>query len=114
MIDLSEEQWDAVEDGVLVGPDGREFGRRTTREKRRAVDDLIQAGAPLVIYWPGGLPERTRVLWHEGGDEAAIAWSEVRGKLVSDNPDTAKGTVATAGRWQTFEDEVLVLIIWHH
>jgi hypothetical protein len=111
--DLSPEQWHAVEEGRVAAPDGRVFSRRTTREKRKAVATLVEAGAPFVTYWPGGMPEHTRLIWHDE-DDARSAWAEVRPKLTSETPDPRKGTSATAGRWETSEGEPLVVVTWHH
>jgi hypothetical protein len=111
--DMSAEQWHAVEEGSVRAPDGRVFSRRTTREKRKAVAALIEAGAPLLTYWPGGLPEKTQVVWHDQED-ALTAWAEVRARLTSENPDPRKGTSATAGRWETQDGDLLVVVTWHH
>jgi hypothetical protein len=51
--DLSERQWLEPEQGQLTGPDQRRFTRRTTRAKRREVDELIADGAPLILYYWG-------------------------------------------------------------
>lgn len=112
-VDLSAEQWHAVEDGAVTAPDGRAFSRRTTREKRKAVAALVEAGAPLLTYWPGGLPEKTQVIWHDQ-DDAKTAWAEVKPSLTSETPDARKGTSATAGRWETGQSEPLVVVTWHH
>jgi hypothetical protein len=112
-VDLSAEQWHAVEDGAVTAPDGRVFSRRTTREKRKAVAGLVEGGAPLVTYWPGGLREKTRVVWHDE-DDAKAAWSEVKGILTSETPDASKGTCVTAGRWETEDGEPLVVVTSHH
>ena len=112
-VDLSAEQWHGVEDGAVTAPDGRVFSRRTTRDKRKAVAALVEAGAPLLTYWPGGLPERTRVLWHDE-DDAKTAWAEVRPSLTSETLDARKGTAATAGRWETEGAGSLVVVTWHH
>lgn len=89
------------------------FSRRTTREKRKAVAALVEAGSPLVTYWPGGLPEKTRVVWHDGEDVMS-AWLEVKPSLTSEAMGTQKGMSATAGRWETEDGEVLVVVTWNH
>ncbi len=110
---LSAEQWNAVENGVLTAPDGRSFTRRTTRAKRKDAAALVESGWPVVVYWPGGLPEKTSVLWHDGED-AQLAFAEVRSALTSDTPDPRKGTAATAGRWETEGGDALLVVTWHH
>src|SRR4051812_5200562 len=104
--DLSADQWGAVESGVLTAPDGRSFTRRSTRMKRKEAAALVEEGSPLVVYWPGGLPEKTKVLWHDGED-AAPAFSEVRSSLPRETPDPRKGTVATAGSWESDAGDTL-------
>jgi len=112
-VDLSAEQWHAPESGAVTAPDGRLFSRRTTREKRKAVSALVEAGVPLVTYWPGGLPEKTRIIWHDG-DDARAEWIEVRPRLTSETPDARQGESVTAGRWETEDGETLVVVTWHH
>ncbi len=110
--DLSAEQWDAVEHGVLTAPDGRSFTRRTTRAKHKDATALVEDGCPVVVYWPGGLPERTEVLWNDGED-AHLAFAEARSALTSDTPDPRKGSVATVGRWETEDGDALLVVTWH-
>ena len=62
-LDLSDEQWNAVEEGEVTAPNGTVYGRRTTRMKRKDADSLVASGCPVVTYWPGGIPEMTRVVW---------------------------------------------------
>jgi predicted alpha/beta hydrolase len=57
--DLSADQWNGVEAGVLTAPSGISYTRRTTRMKRKDATTLVEAGCPVVTYWPGGLPEMT-------------------------------------------------------
>jgi hypothetical protein len=111
--DLSVEQWHAVEDGVLTAPDGTSFMRRTSRAKRRDASELVEGGCPVVTYWPGGLPEKTQLLWHDGED-AQLAFAEVKSALTSDPPEPRKGACATAGRWETVDGDALLVVTWHH
>ncbi len=46
--DLSDEHWNEVEQGWLLGPDARRYSRRTTRTKRKDADRLIREGATLI------------------------------------------------------------------
>lgn len=110
---LAPEQWDAAEAGTLVSPDGRTFTRRTTRMKRKRAAELVAASCPVVSYWPGGLPEHTEVVWHDGPD-AASAWEKARAAVTSDTPQREKGTSATAGLWETQDGDPLLLLTWHH
>lgn len=111
--DLSAEQWNGVEGGVLTAPDGRSFTRRSTRMKRKDAAALVEAGSPVVVYWPGGLPEKTRVHWHDGED-AASAFDEVKSSLTSETPDARKGATATVGRWESQDGDALLVVTWHH
>jgi hypothetical protein len=113
-VDLSADQYAAVEQGVIVSPGGVRYHRRTTRAKRKQIDVLIDAGSSLVMYWPGGLPERTRVLWLDGS-EAVSTWREARSAVTTDAPHPpAKGSVATVGVWRSDSDEPLLVLTWHH
>lgn len=112
-IDLSADQWRAPETGELVAPNGTRFLRRATRAKRKALDFLIAAGAPLVTYWPGGLPEHTRLHWHDGPD-AQTAWQNARNSLISSVVRLDHGAVATAGTWESDAGDVAVLLTWRH
>jgi len=47
--DLSDQQWGEPERGRLAGPDGRRYSRRTTRARRRDVDDLNAAGPAVLL-----------------------------------------------------------------
>lgn len=111
--DLSVEQWNAVEQGVLTGADGKTYRRRTTRAKRKDASALVEGGCPVVTYWPGGLPEKTQLVWHDE-DDALVAFAEVKPALTSDTPDPRKGTSATAGQWETDDGEPLLVVTWHH
>jgi hypothetical protein len=112
--DLSEDQWHVVEAGELTGPSGTKYTRRTTRMKRRDAASLVESGCPVVTYWPGGLPEKTRVVWHEEQD-ALLAWESARGEVTSDTPRPfRRGAVATAGRWESPNGEDLLVLTWHH
>lgn len=108
--DLSDEQWDAVDKGVVVAPDGTAFHRRTTRMKRREATRLVRSGVAVLIYWPGGLPERTRLVWHEGPDARSV-WDEVRSAVTSDSPRVDSATV---GRWESAEYGCLLVVTWLH
>ncbi len=112
--DLSDEQWDAVDGGQLIAPTGVTYSRRTTRMKRQEAASMAESGCPVVTYWPGGLPEKTRVVWHDGAD-AGAAWESARAEVTSDSPRPPRGeSVVTAGRWESPNGDTLVVLTWHH
>jgi hypothetical protein len=112
--DLSAGQRNAVEEGELLAPSGTRYTRRTTRMKRKEAASLVEAGYPVVTYWPGGLPEKTRTIWHDGQD-ARAAWESARGQVASDIPrPPSGGAVITAGRWESPTGEDLLVLTWHH
>jgi hypothetical protein len=112
--DLSDGQWNAVEAGELTAPSGTSYSRRTTRMKLKEAGLLVHAGCPVVTYWPGGMPEMTRVIWHDG-ENARAAWESARGEVTSNTPrPRPSGAVATAGRWESPGGEALLVLTWHH
>lgn len=112
--DLSDEQRDAVDGGQLFAPTGTTYSRLTTRMKRKEAASLGESSCPVVTCWPGGLPEKTRVVWHEGAD-ARAAWQSARGEVTSDSPRPARsGSVVTAGRWESPDGDTFVILTWHH
>lgn len=111
---LSDDQWNAVEEGELTAPTGIVYSRRTTRMKRKDAASLASSGCPVVTYWPGGLPERTEVVWHDGED-AQAAWASARAEVTSETPHPPRrGAVATAGRWESPAGHALLVLTWHH
>jgi hypothetical protein len=74
--------------GRLAGPDGRTYAIRTPRIDRREIEALIEAGCPVVTYFPGG-----RLVWHDE-DDAWPAWADAR--------NNASESV-TAGRWEAVD-----------
>ncbi len=112
--DLSDEQWDAVDGGQVIAPTGITYSRRTTRMKRKDAASSVESGCPVVTYWPGGLPEKTRVIWHDGED-ARAAWESVRAEVTNDSPHPPQGgSVVTAGRWESPGGDTLLVLTWHH
>jgi len=82
--------------------------------KRTEAASLVESGSPVVTYWPGGLPEKTRVVWHDGQD-ALLAWESARGEVTSDAPrPPRRGSVATAGRWESPNGDDLLVVTWPH
>ncbi len=105
---LAPAQWDSVAEGVLRGPAGATFTRRSSRIKRREADALIAAGTPLVLYDYGG----GRLDWCDG-DDARGAWDEVRGALVSDTPRPRGTMLWTGGVWATPANDVVLILTGH-
>lgn len=103
-VELDGEQWDAVTSGTLRGPDGRVYQRRSTRTRRRQVDDLLADGAPLVLYWYGA----GQLDWHDETD-AAAAWASARKRLTTSVPKPDGDVVWMAGEWLS-DDRSLVLL----
>jgi hypothetical protein len=60
--------------GQLVGADGRTYAIREPRIDAPEVEALIEAGCPVVTYFPGG-----RLLWPAWAD--ALVW----------HPDSGRG-----------------------
>ena len=82
--------------GQLVGWDGRTYSQRTARIGRDEIEALVEAGCPVVTYFPGG-----RLVWHDEED-AWPAWVDAR---------NASETV-TAGRWEAVDGGVAVVLVW--
>src|ERR1700712_3323821 len=98
-VDLNRLQQDDHHDqGKVTGADSRAYTRRGTKAKRSVGDDLVAAGAPLVLdMWSRGQLE-----WFDG-TEAAQAWQEVRPYVVAAEPTTkqlSKHEMWTAGVWE--------------
>jgi hypothetical protein len=92
--------------GRLVGPDGRTYGRRTTRVQRSEADCLVESGCPVVTYLPGGL-----VVWHDE-DDAWPAWADARPALTTDVPEAGIESV-TGGRWEAVDGAAALVLVWH-
>ena len=82
--------------GQFVGADGRTFSLRTARIERAEIEELIEAGCPVVTYLPGG-----RLLWQDE-DDAWPAWADARSTSES----------VTAGRWESADGGVAVVLVW--
>jgi hypothetical protein len=83
--------------GQLVGWDGRTYAIRTPQIQPAEVEALIEAGSPVVTYFAGG-----RLVWHDETD-AWPAWADAR---------SASETV-TAGRWESSDGSLAVVLVWH-
>src|SRR3954462_14707853 len=93
--DLRGRQLLEPEQGQFIGPDQRRFTRRTTRAKRREVDELIADGAPLILYYCGG----GQLEWFDGAD-AETQWQAVRSAVTAQEPRRRGDLEWTAGRWE--------------
>jgi hypothetical protein len=111
--DLARDQWHAIDAGAVMGPDGRRYVRRSTRMKRKQAAALAAGGCPLLVYWPGGLPEKTRLEWFDGTD-ALSAWTEHGSSVTSDPSQATRGSALTAGLWESGQEEPLLGLTWHH
>jgi hypothetical protein len=106
--DLDEKNWHEVEQGRLIGPDGRGYTRRTTRAKRKQGDALLADGAPLVLfYWAGD-----QLQWFDGRD-AQEQWQAVRPHVTSEEPRRKGDVEWTAGRWEDEDGRPLLLLTGH-
>ncbi len=76
----------------MESPSGVVHRRRSTPLRRRAAAALVGAGSPVIVQWPGGSPERTTVIWHDGDDALAVR-GELRGRLTVDPPVPVGGEV---------------------
>lgn len=83
--------------GQLVGADGRTYSLRRPRIEPADVEALIEDGWPVVTYFAGG-----RLVWHDEED-AWPAWADAR---------SAEETV-TAGRWESPDGSLAVVLVWH-
>lgn len=83
--------------GQFVGTDWRTYSLRAPRIDRTEVEALIEGGAPVVTYFAGG-----RLVWHDE-DDAWPAWADAR---------SATATV-TAGRWESPDGALAVVLVWH-
>jgi hypothetical protein len=83
--------------GQLVGADGRTYSPGTARIEPAEIEDLIEAGWPVVTYLPGG-----RLLWHDE-DDAWPAWADARS---APHP-------VTAGRWESPDGSWAVVLVFH-
>ena len=82
--------------GEFVGPDRRTYSLQASHIEPADVERLIEAGVPVVAYFPGG-----RLLWHDE-DDAWPAWADAR---------SARETV-TAGRWESPDGGTVVVLVW--
>jgi len=83
--------------GQLVGLDGRTYAMGAGRIGRAEIEALIEAGWPVVTYFPGG-----RLVWHDE-DDAWPAWADAL--------HDGAGSV-TAGRWEAVDGATIVVLVW--
>jgi hypothetical protein len=82
--------------GQFVAPDFRVYAVRAPRIAPPEIEALLEAGCPVVTYFPGG-----RLIWHDE-DDAWPAWADAR---------TAPESV-TCGRWETVDGAIAVVLVW--
>jgi hypothetical protein len=83
--------------GQFVGLDERTYSLCSARIEAAEVEALIESGCPVVTYFPGG-----RLVWHDE-DDAWPAWADARSAPES----------VTAGRWQSPDDGLAIVLVWH-
>lgn len=83
--------------GQLVGLDRRTYSLRTNGIEPAEAEALVEAGSPVVTYLAGG-----RLLWHDEED-AWPAWADAR----------SSGERVTAGRWESPDGSVAVVLVRH-
>lgn len=107
-VDLAKVQLNAMERGQLVAPDGTVFVRRSTRAKRRACDEAIENGWPLLLYYWAG----NQLDWLDGED-AQREWQTVRSRVTVAEPRPRGDLEWTAGFWTADGDRRLVVLTGH-
>ncbi|MGY1805299.1 hypothetical protein ACI78T_18600 [Blastococcus sp. SYSU D00922] len=83
--------------GQFVGADGRTYSLTASRIEAAEAEALIEDGWPVLTYFAGG-----RLVWHDETD-AWPAWADAR---------SAEETV-TAGRWESPDGSLAVVLVWH-
>ncbi len=83
--------------GQLAGWDSRTYAIGTPRIEPAEIEALNESGCPVVTYFPSG-----RLVWHDE-DDAWPAWADARNP-----PETV-----TAGRWESVDGGVAVVLVWH-
>lgn len=97
--------------GRITGADGKAYGRQGTKAKRAVADELIAAGAPLVLESFGA----GQFEWFDGED-ATEEWSRVRPYVISTAPTSkqlAKHAWWNAGVWETADGSRLLHLSGH-
>jgi hypothetical protein len=108
-VDLSDRQRsEHLDQGKITGADECAYSRRGTKTKRSVCDELVEAGAPLVLYmYSSGQFE-----WFDGSD-ASEAWADVHPYVIATDPTTkqlAKHEMWTAGIWESDEGRQLIYL----
>lgn len=97
--------------GQLTGSDGRKYKRVSTKTASRNCDELIAAGAPVVLDFYG----RGQFDWVDGSD-AHLAWCDVRRYVLTREPTSKqlkKHEFWTAGIWESEDRHQLVYLVGH-
>lgn len=94
--------------GKLTGADGRAYSRHGTKMSRRAADDLISSGVPVVLYLYG----HGRFEWADGEDARQV-WEGVRPYVTTSEPtpkQLRKHEMWTAGVWTSDDDRQVLYL----
>ena len=83
--------------GQLLGLDWRTYSLRANGIGPAEVEALVEAGSLVITYLVGG-----RLVWHDE-DDAWPAWADAR---------SARERI-TAGRWESPDGSVAVVLVWH-
>lgn len=73
--------------------------------KRRRVDELIERGAPVVLYRYGG----GQLAWFDGAD-AREQWQNCRAAFTAEEPKPTGDVVWTVGLWLSDDESPLVVL----
>ena len=110
VVDLALDQWGGVDSAQVRAHGGTVYVRGTTRMKRRAAEDHIADGVPIVVYWFGG----GRLDWCDGTD-AISQWQHLRGNVTSQEPSPRNRQEPqwTVGLWESPDGLPLLVLTGH-
>ena len=94
--------------GTITGADGRTYARRSTRMARKAADELVAAGTPVVLELYG----HGRFEWYDG-DDARATWADERSYVTTSEPTAkqlSKHVMWGAGLWVASGGEQLLYL----
>jgi hypothetical protein len=106
MFDLAPTQWDRVEHGWIIGPDGLVYRRRWSKIAPHVGAALVAAGIPLLL----ADSNRRRLIWCDG-EVAITAWDQRRDNIQTwtPQPQSSPGQW-TAGRWESPNKDPLIVL----
>ena len=94
--------------GTITGADGRTYARRSNRMARKAADELVAAGTPVVLDLYG----HGRFEWYDG-DDARAAWADERSYVTASEPTAKqlpKHVMWSVGLWKASDGERLLYL----